>query len=260
MSDTFTPRFGYIPPPEARFSAVPKWDDVNPVLPESQWEEHDDHATLWPAIEAQQNNNCTNAALAHCATTAFKIAGIDAPRFSWASNYARHNGNRDEGAFCRQLAQDFRDGPGLCPANLWPDNRIFGQWTAEQTAEAGKWRALEVYQCLTFADVMSALTRRFLVYHGFVLGAGGVTNPAGGKMPEFDGNFANGHAMASRGITKRFGDWRTITPNTWGTGWGDKGVGYWPASYWWVQKGQFINAEMFAIRAVRHNQPLPPVA
>jgi hypothetical protein len=93
-----------------------------------------------------------------------------------------------------------------------------------------------------------------------VLGAGGVSNPRDGRMPQFDGSLANGHAMCSRGLTKRFGDWRTVTPNTWGTGWGDKGVGYWPASYFWLQRGNFVNLDCFAVRAVRHAQPLPPVA
>jgi hypothetical protein len=212
-----------------------------------------------PPVEAQQHSNCTNAALAHAATAAFRFAGIDAPRFSWASNYARHNGGRDEGAFCRSLAWDFKDGPGLCPAALCPDSRIFAQWTPEMTAEAGKWLALEIYQCMNWNDVGSALTRRFVVYHGFCLGAGGVSNPRDGRMPQFDGSLANGHAMASRGITRKFGDWRTVTPNTWGTGWGDKGVGYWPQSYFWLQRGNFVNLDSFAVRAVRRNDTLPPV-
>lgn len=260
MSDTYQPLCGYNPPPEPRFGNVPQWDERNPVLPESQWREHDDYAALWPRIEAQVNNNCTNSALANAAHAAFRIAGIDAPRFSWASNYARHNGGRDQGAFCRQLAWDFKDGPGLLPASMWPDNRIYGQWTEEHRRAASEWMALEIYQCMSFADVMSALSLGFTLYHGFVLGQGGVSNPRDGRVPEYDGQFANGHAMASRGITRRFGDWRTITVNSWGTQWGDKGVGYWPASYWWVQRGQFVNMEAFAIRAVVHNKPLPVAA
>lgn len=257
MSD-FTPRFGVIQPTQPRFYGVPTWDAANPVLPESQWEEHDDLASVWPEIEAQQNNNCTNAALAHAATAAFTFAGIPAPRFSWASNYARHNNNRDSGAMCRDLAWDFKNGPGLLPSNMWPDSKIFGGWTPEQIAEGEKWRALEIYQCMNFAHVASALTRRFAVYHGFCLGQGGVSNPRDGRMPEFDGQLANGHAMASRGLTKKFGDWRTITPNTWGKQWADNGVGYWPASYFWLQRSNFVNLDCFAIRAVRHS-PLPEV-
>lgn len=257
---TFNPLCGYLPPPEPRFAAVPQWDEKNPVLPESEWREHDDHAAYWPKIEAQANNNCTNAALAHCATAAFRINGIDAPRFSWAANYARHNGGKDQGSYCRLLAWDFKDGPGMCPASLFPDDNIFGQWTPEQTKAANEWQALEIYQCMTFADVASALSLGFLVYHGFVLGQGGLTSPKDGRMPEYDGVFGNGHAMASRGLTRRFGDWRTITPNTWGAAWADKGVGYWPASYFWVQRGQYINAEMFAIRAVKHKKAMPVAA
>lgn len=250
MSDIFEPKFGYIPPPEPRFGSVPAWADKNEVLPESEWREHDDHANEWPQIEAQRNNNCTNASIAMGVEALFKVSGIEAPRFSWSSNYARHNGGRDQGAFCRDLAMDFLT-VGLCPAALWPDSKIYGNWTAEQLRAAEPWKGLEVYQCMSFAEVASALSRGFIVYHGFVLGNGGVSNPRDGRMPEYDGQFSNGHAMVSRGLTKRFGDWRTITPNTWGTGWADRGIGYWPRSYWWVQSGNKINLEAFCFRAPR---------
>lgn len=245
---SYVPLCGALRPDTPRFSAVPAWAERNPVLPQSEWREHDDHAALCPVIEAQKNNNCTNASLAHMAGTLFKLHGLNPPRFSWSALYARNNGGRDAGAFCRDLAADMLN-VGMVPSELWPDGQIFGQWSALQTEAASRWKALEVYQCMNFADVASALSRGFLVYHGFVLGNGGVSNPANGRMPEFDGSYANGHAMWSRGLTKRFGDWRTITPNTWGTQWGDDGVGYWPASYFWLQSGQFVNLDCYAIRA-----------
>lgn len=257
---TYAPLCGYLPPPTPRFAAVPTWSDKNDVLPESEWVEHDDHAALWPEIEQQHSSNCTNASLAHLATAAFRIAGVNAPRFSWSANYARHNGGRDEGAYCRDLARDFLEGPGMCPASLCPDANIFARWNQEMVSAASEWQALEIYQCMSFADVMSALSRRFLVYSGFVLGNSGMSNPSDGRMPEYDGIFGNGHAMASRGITKRFGDWRTITPNSWGKAWGDSGVGYWPASYWWVQSGNKVNLEAFAVRAVKHKKAMPVAA
>ncbi len=248
MSDQFIPLCGALQPDQPRFASVPTWAERNPVLPQSEWREHDDHADLCPPIEAQVNNNCTNAALSHMGGALFRLHGLTPPRFSWAALYARNNGGRDQGAFCRDLAADFLR-VGLLPSEMWPDSQIFGQWNSLHTEVAANWKALEIYQCMNFADVASALSRGFLVYHGFVLGNGGVSNPRDGRMPEYDRQFSNGHAMWSRGLTRRFGDWRTITPNTWGTSWGDKGVGYWPASYFWLQSGNMVNLDAFAVRA-----------
>lgn len=260
MSLNYVPRFGYKTPAEFRFGTVAAFDEANAVLPRDQWREHDDLAPFWPAVEAQQNNNCTAASLACGAFAAFKAAGVECPRLSWAFNYSLRNGGRDEGAFCRDLAIDFMN-VGIAPAVAVPDSRIFrpaGGWPPEILAAAAKWKALEVYQCLTFDHVGSALSQDFVVYHGFCLGRNGVMNPGpSGRVAEYDGQLANGHAMCSRGLTKRFGDWRTVTPNTWGTGYGDQGVGYWPESYFWAQRGNFVNLDCYAIRAVKRVDPLP---
>lgn len=267
MSDTFylpdgTPCLtGYLNPDELRFAAAPAWDEANPVLREDEWEEHDDLAAFSPPPRAQKNNNCTNAALGGLAEAAFRAAGVaDVPRLSWSFLYAQCNGGRDQGAFCRDLAKKFRDGPGLCPEGVWPDDRIYeprGGFPAEVLAAAEPWRALEIYQCLNWEHVCSALSRRFLVYHGFVMGRGYQRTGADGRVPDWDGSYAAGHAMYSRGLTRRFGDWRTVTPNSWGPSWGDGGVGYWPGSYFWAARGNFVNLDCYAVRAVRRRDPLP---
>lgn len=256
---SYNPLMGRLTPVNRRFKAVPTWDSANPVLPESEWREHDDHADLWPEIESQQNSNCTNASLAGLANCAFKLAGVEnVPRFSWSFNYARHNGGQDEGAFCHDVMGDFRFGTGMAPSSLWPDEKIIASSFPKDVVDAAsKWTALEVYQCMDFASVASALSMGFLVYTGFVLGNGYTNVPSSGKVPEWDGRVANGHAMASRGLTKQFGDWRTITPNTWGTSWGKKGIGFWPKSYFWESQGNMENLEAFAVRAVKRLDKLP---
>lgn len=256
---SYNPLMGRLIPKMRRMHAIPTWDSANVVLPESQWREHDDHADLWPEIEAQLNSNCTNASIAGLGNCAFKLAGVkNVPRFSWSFNYARHNGGQDEGAFCHDVMGDFRFGTGLAPSDMWPDSHIIAySFPKAVVDEAGKWTALEVYQCMDFASVASALSLGFLVYTGFVLGNGFTDVPSNGKVPEWDGRIANGHAMASRGLTKEFGDWRTITPNTWGTGFGNKGVGYWPKSYFWESRGNTENLEAFAVRSVKRVDKLP---
>ena len=259
----YTPLFGYVNPEELRFGAVPQWSEANTVIAEADCEDHDDLAEFAPPIRAQKNNNCTNASLSDLAYTAFKMAGAeDVPQFSWTFNYAQCNGGRDQGAMCRDVIANTMKGagPGLLPAPLWPESNLFvsrGEITPEMLKEAAKWQLLEVYQCMDWADVRSALALRFLVYHGFVLGGNYSATGRDGKVPKWDGRRANGHAMWSRGLTRRFGDLRTITPNTWGTGFGDAGVGYWDQSYFWAASGNYINLDCYAVRAVVRNDELP---
>lgn len=247
-----------------RFGAVPAFDEANPVLRPEEWEEHDDLARFWPVIEAQKNNNCTNAALACGLKAAFAMAGVDCPRLSWAFNYQRHNGGQDQGAMCRDLALDLKSGVGMCPASLHPDSKIFGRPTAEAVAEAAKWTGLEVYQCMNWAHVASALTLRFVVYYGVCMGAAYAQGHRDGMVPEYDGRLSSGHAMMGRGLVKVNGRFRVINPNTWGQGMGDRGVYYFPESYFWDRKPvrgmDFVNLDAYAIRAVKRLDALPAVA
>lgn len=248
-------------PAELRFAAAPAWDEANDVLPQDQWEEHDDLKDFCSPVRAQKNNNCTNAALSGLAEALFRSAGVEnVPRLSWSFLYALCNGGSDDGAMCRDLARKFRDGPGIPPESVWPDSRIFeprGGMPAEAISAATPFQALEIYQCLNWQHVGSALTRRFLVYHGFVMGRDYQNTGQDGKVPRWDGRNAAGHAMFSRGLTRRFGDWRTITPNSWGTSWGDGGVGYWDASYFWDRRGNRVNLDAFAVRAIKRTDALP---
>lgn len=260
MSDelSYTPMFGALQPDVLRFAGAPAWDEANDVLPESQWEEHDDLAPFCSPVRAQQNNNCTNAALGGLAEALFRAQGVgDVPRLSWAFLYAMCNDGRDQGAYCRDLADKFRT-VGLAPEAKWPDSKILARSFPQDVLDAAaEYQALEVYQCLNWQHVGSALTRRFFVYHGFVLGNSYSRTGSDGRAPEWDGAFTNGHAMFSRGLTKRFGSWRTVTPNSWGPSFGDRGVGYWPESYFWAQRGNYVNLDAFAIRAVKRKDRLP---
>lgn len=270
MDDGTIIRLGCLQPEVLRFAAVPAWDEANDVLPESQWVEHDDLAEYSPPIKYQRHNNCTNAALAGGMETAINAAytGDRCPELSMSMLYSIHNGGRDAGAFCRDLAASVsgRGGgkvKGLCRASLWPESKIYASerdFTPEILADAEEHMAFEVYQCMDWTHVASALSRRFIIYHGFVMGNAWTQTGSDGMAPEFDGRLAAGHAMYSRGLRRTNGKWRSITPNTWSVQKGDKGVYYWPASYFWGQRGNFVNLDAYAIRAVKINKPLPKAA
>lgn len=256
-------RLGYVNPEEMRFAAVPAFDEANPVLPREQWREHDDYASSSLRIIAQQNNNCTNASLAGLLEDLKLASGEEnVEPLSVTFQYALHNGGRDAGAMCRDLVADIREGKhGLPREVVFPPSQIYvprGGMSAAVLEDAKKTIALEVYQCMTFADVCSALSRDFMVYFGLCLGERFINGtPADGKVPEWSGHRTKGHAMFARGLTKRFGDWRPIVKNSWGSRWGFNGICYMPESYFWAQSGNYINLDAYAIRAIKRVEQLP---
>lgn len=251
-------------PLHVRFGAVPKWSDKNPVLSESECQDHDNLAQFCEPSKAQNYNNCTNASLAWIVQTAFKQAGIACPDLSRSFAYALCNGGVDQGAMCRDVMSVAMT-KGLPPEMLCPEDHIYlprGGWPTSLLKAAMQWELLEVYQCMDWPDVRSALAREFLVYHGFSLGGDDRHCPffdtgSNGKPPTWDGRLSNGHAMGSRGLTRKFGDLRTVTPNTWGTTFGDGGVCYIDQSYFNGGSGNYLNMEAFAIRFAKIATPLP---
>lgn len=246
-------KLGCLQPEVMRFESAGSWADANDVLPEDQWEEHDDYAGFTPPIKSQKNNNCTNASWSELFSTLWESVGEPPVELSWSYLYALNNGGRDQGAMCRDIAADSLS-RGNPLATLCPESQIFvprGGWPKAVIDDARSRLALEIYQCMNWADVGSALTRRFLVYHGFVLGNAFFGTRSDGKVPSYDGRRSNGHAMWSRGLTRRFGDMRAIVPNTWGVSYGDQGIGYIDKSYFWAQSGGYFNLDAYAVRAVK---------
>lgn len=242
-------RMGCKLPPELRYSAVPTWAETNPVIPEEQWEEHDEYAAFGIPIKHQHANNCTNASLAGLSETLWTASGNPFVELSMAYLYALCNGGVDEGAFCRDLAAKLLS-VGIPTAKLVPESQVTARaFSSDVASDAGTRKALEIYQCLNWQDVGSALSRRFLVYHGFCLGGRFFSTGSDGLVPAYDGAYTNGHAQYSRGLRKVNGVWRTVTPNSWDVTFGDKGVGYIDASYFWAQKGNFVNLDCYAVRA-----------
>lgn len=243
-------RMGCKLPDTQRFSAVPAWADANEVIPETQWEDHDDYAPLAQPIKTQPFSNCTNASIAGLQELLTVAAGMPAVKISQVMLYWLCNGGSDSGAFCRDIAGKLLE-VGNCTDSLCPASRATGNPSSEMLADAASRKGLEIYQCMNFDDVGSALTRRFGVYHGFVLGQKFFGAGSDGIVPSFDGRMANGHAMYSRGLRKINGVWRTVTPNSWGTTFGAQGVGYIDKSYFWQQSGNMVNLDCFAIRALK---------
>lgn len=255
-------KMGCKQPDVLRFSAVTAWDEANPVLKEQECAETERNRKYLGRVRTQKNNNCTNAALAGLLQALKSQAGVeDNPELSMTMQYALHNGGVDEGAFCRDLADDVRVGKrGLCRDSLWGDDKIFvprGGLPPEVLADAQNTLAVEVYQCLNWDHCRTALSLDFFVYHGTVLGNAFFKTKKDGIVPPWDGRLMNGHAMFSWGLRRINGVLRPITRNTWGESFGDNGDCYFDPSYFWDQRGNFVNLDAYAFRAIKKTDPLP---
>lgn len=267
MSDLLLPdgspiRMGYVPPHERgepmRFAAVPAFDEANEVLSESQWEENDDAAMYNSPIKSQKYSNCTNASLASMIELDLRSSGIDAPDLSWSFLWAHFNGGSpNSGAMCREVIAKAKE-VGIPRADLWPESNYAisrGEVSQAILDDAALYRPLEVYQCMDWRDICSALTRRFRVYFGLCLGGKFFNTPKNGVAPAWDGGRSNGHAMFARGLRKVSGVWHAVVPNTWGTSFGENGVSYMDASYFWAKSGNFYNLDAYAVRCIKAAKP-----
>ncbi len=263
LPDGSPARMGCIQPETQRFAAVPAWSEKNPVLSEAECEDHDDLAMFTPPIINQPYSNCTNASLAKLIESAlYAGTGIKPPTLSQTWLWAHYNGgNSNNGAMCRDLADKVRTlgcpTDALFPASKYSIPRSGS--SPEIIADAKTRCALEVYQCENWADVRSALARRFWVYYGFVLGNinSWTQAPANGKIAPFNGARAYGHAQWARGLTRRFGDLRVINVGSWGTKVADHGISYVDSSYFWSTSGNYVNLDAYCVRSIVHSEATP---
>lgn len=253
MSEEF--KLGCRLPQTPRFAEVPTWADANDIIPESEWDLHDDFAAYDVPVRKQNYNNCTNAALAGAAECLLSAQRGERVTLSMSMLYALCNGGVDEGAFCRDLALKFMR-LGLCLESLWPESRVttLEEPSREVLDSAAKYRGFEMYQVRSWEEYGSALTRRFVLYHGFMLGSAFMRGVgANGVVPPYDGVLANGHAMYSRGLTEIAGVKRGVCVNSWGRSWGKGGLCFLDQSYFWHQRGNWVNLDCIAIRSVRQS-------
>jgi hypothetical protein len=244
------PRFG-APASDAAEVA----EDIN-LLPESAWRESDWREYRLRTLDQNGTNECCPHAGVAAVEMAYARAGIPCPKLSPAFTYRWINGGRDAGAAIPDCLEALQK-QGACPESVYGSQLDWRRkLTPEMTAAALDRRVLEAYYCDTFEAQASALTRGFVVVYGLYVG-NNFSVGSNGWVGEYRGG-GGGHALLAVGLARHptTGKWGLVTLNSWGEGWGQRGMGIVPRSYNTAAFGAF------AVRAVTRppDRRFPPLA
>lgn len=148
--------------------------------------------------------------------------GLPYVRLSAADLYHRINWGRDGGSLLEDaLREMLANGVGTVDScgYLWKD----GSWKGPASAaERARFRLLEVYECPTFAHVMSAVLQGYGVNSGIMWYDNYQPGPDG-WLPRPAGR-AGGHAIMGYKPAKRGGEYGIWHQNSWGPDWPKKGA------------------------------------
>ncbi len=216
---------------------------VMPDIPQNQWSEIDYRPFCVPVLNQAQSSSCGPHALVEAMGCAAAMTGDEKWILSawWA--YGQINGGVDEGTALPDLLR-LAETKGIPPDSLVKHGAMYPPYPAEADKEAGRFKIEAAYNCVTLANLGSAMQRPG---HTAVIGidVGANFNPdANGFLPPFQPSPQGvlGHALSVCGLKHANGIWWPLVQNHWTTQWGIKGFAYLHPSYWnpnfggWVQR------------------------
>ncbi len=212
---------GCLPPYER--CGLPEFGDAQAVLQPAQWKEiclPSLFQTI-PVEDQGKTSSCVGHATASALTFAWLQAGGKYHHFSPTYVYGLINGGRDAGAVISDAMTVLKN-YGDAESSLVPEGMIFRQqFPAEAFANAKRFRAVEVLQCRTFADICTALSLGFPVVTGILVGQNFGNLDAEGVAPLPD-TVLGGHALPLLGLkySQRRGAWLPLIKNSWSERWG----------------------------------------
>ncbi len=227
---------------EADDPTRPKYRAGRVILPREEWK--DTSLKLWiPGIYDQNGqSSCTGNGVAAAFGAAYALTGAKPVRFSAGFIYAQ----------VRDLLTAGKR-YGFAPESVVPSRTIFkSQIPKSAYDEAMPYKIGEDWQADSFDEMGDAVERGFAVPFGVCLGRNFKCD-AEGYVEDYSGHFEGGHCMYAFGKHKARGRWWLDVANSWGLRFGVQGICHMPESYFWKQKGQYVNLDAFVIRAVAPN-------
>lgn len=150
-------------------------------------------------INQAQQGSCCGSAYCAAGMVSRAMQGLPHILFAQSSIYGPGNGGRDQGMSIDTGFKVLFD-QGALPADYIDQYDWKGYWNKTWPSDykkvAANYRAIEGFDCRTYDDIVSCNKRGIPVVYG-----------------------CKGHAVVRV--------WDGIDINSWGTGWGDRGIGQW---------------------------------
>ncbi len=209
-------------PPIAGFSC-PDFSTNFGALPESQWIETDLSWLHVPIKDQKRTSSCVGQATSTAFARACQLGGDSPEDLSPYWIYGLINGGRDQGAAVEDGLTAIKQ-YGVCRTSDIPAGAMYRQQFPPQAFdEAKKRKLLDGYLLRSFEEVCTALTLKFPVVVGIMVGNnfGKLDSEKVCPLPDQP---LGGHALAIYGLKRspKYG-WILLLENSWSESWGDQG-------------------------------------
>ena len=236
---------GAIPSGAAKMAA-PLYGASNPVIPRSEWAAVKRPRGPVPILDQGQHGSCVGHGSTRAIMKLRSRAGLPFVLLSPTFVYAQINGDRDAGSDPADAATTLAS-VGTCTMQECGEDTIFRRQIPQSAYETAKrFKALDIYQCQSFDEAISAWLCGFDVFDTVYVGAR-FNNLDGEGVPPAARGFGN-HCVMYGDELKQSSKWGWLMEhaNSWSTDWGQGGY-YFQAEAHYDRQPQW---QAFAVRAV----------
>lgn len=256
-------------PAGPKMQAAAEYTAAFDLIPEADWPDRGGGLRDFFPFDWDQNpnNSCGGHGAGAAFNTAWNFQGEELKEFSPDFLYALCNGGSDNGSMPDDLLEELQR-TGVCLRATGPHGKIYRQQYGQTAvAEAGRFRADQVFTFRTFAELATAVLRRQACFTGIF--CGNSFNPdAAGRLPEWDratnrlGQYVGGHCTAQIGELEKVAGrgWGVWTRNSWGRRWGKDGWAWTPRSYFDGGLPVFLGCAVVSCRRDPQDVEPAPVA
>lgn len=212
-----------IPSPMLARADFPGYASSNPVIPRSEWRPIKRPRPRVPILDQDGRGACVGHGAATALMMARDVAGLDFELVSAPFVYALINGGWDRGSSPADAAKVLLD-TGVCLMSEFPEPQYLKSHIPAAAYETAKrFRAIEIYQCANFDEMVSAWILGFTLFDTIQVGSNFNSLDADECPPASRG--AGNHCIASGDELRqgRNGDWILDHRNSWTEQWGTAG-------------------------------------
>ena len=203
--------------------AAPLYGATNPIIPRSEWTPLKRIRGPVPILDQGQHGSCVGHGSTRALMKARSRAGLPFVLLSPTFVYAQINGGMDAGSDPADAATTLI-GVGTCTMKEVGEDAIFKRQIPQSAYQtAARYKALDIYQCETFDEAISAWLCGFDVFDTVFVGARFNNLDTEGVPPAARG--PGNHCVMFGDELKQSSKWGWLMEhaNSWSTQWGQDG-------------------------------------